>query len=466
MTGAALAATLVARGLDADELAAKRSLFELVLAHFDRLDRRGDHISTASGRSAHADAWWIPGRLEVFGTHTDYAGGHTLVCAVPRGFAVIARRRDDNLIHVVDALREQDVSLIAEEVRDGTRSTPVGWRRYVAAVLRRLTTNFPGVQLGADVVLASDLPRASGMSSSSALVVAVATALVEAGSLRSRVEWQRNIHGAHDEAGYYACMENGLSFGSLHGDAGVGTHGGSEDHAAILTGAAGHLSAFTFVPMRARDVVPMPPSWRFVLTPSGVAAQKAGIARDAYNRLADGTQTLLELWNQQSEQRANSLRAALVTTARGAIENDRVDQLRQLIARSDMSGWSSEGLVRRLDHFVREDSRTMDAVDAFRRGDRNRVGHFAAESQADAEMLLGNQIPETIALAARARTLGAFAARSFGAGFGGSVWALVDSDHAEEFARQWTADAFVAMPGPALMELTERSKQEKREKRE
>ncbi len=98
----------------------------------------------------------------------------------------------------------------------------------------------------------------------------------------------------------------------------------------------------------------------------------------------------------------------------------------------------------------------MEAVDAFRRGDQNRLGELAADSQADAETLLGNQIPETIALTARARKLGAFAARSFGAGFGGSVWALVAADRANEFARRWTPDAFVAMPGPRLMDLTQR----------
>ena len=456
MTGAALAAALVARGLDSDELAAKQSLFELVLSHLDRLDRSRDHRSASSERSAHVHAWWIPGRLEVFGTHTDYAGGHTLVCAVPRGFAVIARRRTDNVIHVLDALRGQDVSLVAEDVRDETRPTHLGWRRYVAAVLRRLARNFPGARLGAEIVLASDLPRASGMSSSSALVVGVATALVEAGSLRTRIEWQRNINGPHDEAGYYACMENGLSFGSLHGDAGVGTHGGSEDHAAILTGTAGHLSAFTFVPVRARDVVPMPPSWRFVLTPSGVAAQKAGVAREAYNRLADSTRTLLALRNQQSEQQATSLRAALKMDREETLDWDRVGQLQQLIFGSSPAGLSQEALVHRLLHFVREDSRTIESIDAFRRRDQARIGQLAADSQSDAEIFLGNQIPETIALASEARKLGAFASRSFGAGFGGSVWALVESDQAEEFARLWSPQAFVAMPGPALMELAQR----------
>jgi len=290
------------------------------------------------------------------------------------------------------------------------------------------------------------------MSSSSSLVVAVATALVETGSLRTRVEWQRNVHGAHDEAGYYACMENGLSFGTLDGDGGVGTHGGSEDHAAILTGTAGHLSAFTFVPMRARNVVPMPSAWRFVLTPSGVAAQKAGVARDAYNRLADRIQTLLELWNQESEQQAISLRAALKMDGADTLDWNRVEQLRQLIARSKAAGREQE-LMERLLHFVREDFRTIESIDAFGQSDQARIGQLADDSQSDADVFLGNQIPETIALAASARKLGAFAARSFGAGFGGSVWALVEADGAQEFAHTWSPQAFVATPGPPLLEL-------------
>jgi len=452
MTGAALAAALVARGLSREEQPAKQSLFDLVVAHLDRLGRASDRHATGSDPTASVHAWWVPGRLEVFGTHTDYAGGHTLVCAVPRGFAVAARPRTDHVVRVVDALREQDVSLIPEEVRDA--ATHSGWRRYVAAVCRRLARNFPAARLGVDVVLASDLPRASGMSSSSALVVGVATAVVEAGSLRTRREWERNIHNAHDEAGYYACMENGLSFGSLDGDGGVGTHGGSEDHAAMLTGTAGHLSAFTFVPMRARDVVPMPSSWRFVLTPSGIPARKAGVARDAYNRLADDTRTLLELWNGQSALPAGSLRAALKMETTERLDWDRVGRLQQLIIQSNSTRQAQELLVYRLLHFVREDFRTVESVDAFQRGDQSRIGQLAADSQSDAEIFLGNQIAETIALAASGRKLGAFASRSFGAGFGGSVWALVDSDRADEFARRWTPDAFVAMPGPPLVQLT------------
>lgn len=51
--------------------------------------------------------------------------------------------------------------------------------------------------------------------------------------------------------------------------------------------------------------------------------------------------------------------------------------------------------------------------------------------------MLGNQVPETNALTRIARELGAVAASAFGAGFGGSVWALVRTDQEESFKLEW-----------------------------
>jgi galactokinase len=459
MNSAALAAALVDRGLDPSERLAKESLFERTLERFSKQAAAGSPYVRSRGIDAEVHAWWVPGRLEVFGTHTDYAGGRTLVCAVPRGFAVLARARSDGVLHVIDARRHQDVTLNASGVERFLQSSPTGWRRYVAVVLRRLARNFAGASLGADIALASDLPSASGMSSSSALMVAVATVLVKVGGLAERAEWRNNITSTADEAGYYACIENGLSFGTLSGDGGVGTHGGSEDHAAILTAAPGQLSAFVFVPMRALATVGMRTPWTFVLTPSGVAAQKAGTAREAYNRLAEGTRVLLDLWNRELRPGVRSLGAALMSddiTLGSVASSAAVDRLRALIRRSSVHDWKPGNLERRLDHFIREDSRIPEAVEAFERGDSPRLGQLAADSQSDAESLLGNQIPETTVLPRTARTLGAIASRSFGAGFGGSVWALVERSRAEEFARRWTPDAFVAAPGPPLAELTGR----------
>lgn len=437
MTSGDLAASLVASGLDPAELPAKRSLFDLVLGAFG--DRAGRH-------EAPRYASWVPGRLEVFGKHTDYAGGRSLVCAVPRGFAFAAGPLPNGTLRVVDARRGESLTL---EPPDPERAPPpphTGWRHYAEVVAGRLARNFPGAATGADVAFASDLPRAAGMSSSSALVVGLAAALVRVSRIDERPEWQSNIHDRLDAAGYYACIENGLSFGTLEGDAGVGTHGGSEDHAAMVAGRSGHLSGFAFVPMRHIGSVRVPGDWRFVLAPSGVASEKTGAAQDLYNRLARGARLLLDLWN-GAESPCASLGAVLASSASAGA------RLRELVGRSAVPGWPPEALEKRLDHFMREDARVPEAVEAFRESDRARLTLSSEQSQADAETLLGNQVPATIGLTRTAREHGAFAACSFGAGFGGSVWALVDRAGAEDFASSWHPGAFVAEPGPRLTEL-------------
>jgi galactokinase len=59
---------------------------------------------------------------------------------------------------------------------------------------------------------------------------------------------------------------------------------------------------------------------------------------------------------------------------------------------------------------------------------------------------LGNQVPETVALARSARRLGAAAASAFGAGFGGAVWALVRTAAADDFLERWGREYLAAFP--------------------
>ena len=320
---------------------------------------------------------FVPGRLEVFGKHTDYAGGHSLVAALPRGITVSAARTDDGAVTVI------------EESTGTHLESP-----YAATVERRLRANFAGADLSCRIAISSDLPQAAGMSSSSALVIAIAEAIIACAGLEDTAAWRANIRTVEDRASYFACIENGAPFGTLAGDAGVGTHGGSEDHAAIVMGRPGHLHLFAFRPLRQLRVIPIPAGWTFVVIPSGVEAVKTAGARDAFNRLADP-------------------RA--------------------------MTG-------RRLQQFLAEDARVLDAADAFARADIARIGELAAASQRDADVLLGNQVPDTRELVARALAAGAAAASSFGAGWGGSVWALVPSNAAAGFlqnCQEWGQTPFI-----------------------
>ena len=404
-------------------------------------------------------AWWVPGRIEIFGKHTDYAGGRSLVAAVPRGFAIVAGPRDDGVVTASDVRWSASMEV---RVSDQDRRYH-GWANYVAVVARRLARNFPGASLGADVSFASDLPRAAGLSSSSALVVAISLALCRRGRLDERPEWRAAIRDRLDLGGYLGAVENGLTFHSLPGTIGVGTFGGSEDHTAILNSEPGAVGAFSYVPTRRDGRAPMPSDWRFVIATSGVEAAKAGAALGRYNRASLGTRALVDVWRQELGAGA----AADVGTLAAILAQDAgaEGRLREAIGRHRHLEFSQEDLSRRLTHFVAENGRVLPALEAFRSADLDAVGRLSFASQADAESLLGNQIAETSALAALAFECGAFAASSFGAGFGGSVWALVASAAAPDVGARWMAEyrrqfpahsaahAQVLWPGPAAVEI-------------
>lgn len=441
-----IAAYFEALGMTAEDAASRARLFAT-------LDAQSQPI--LDGRSE----WrrFTPGRIEIFGKHTDYAGGHSLLAAVPRGIALEARRRADGLVRVGDVFDGQVVTI------DPSQEAPAHYRglhRYIHVVGRRFFLNFPGCDLGTNIAIASDLPRASGMSSSAALVVGVALALIERAGLRGHEHWQQHIHTVQDLAWYLGCVENGLDYPGLPGAAGVGTHGGSEDHTAILACHTDRVSLYRFVPVTDLGDAPMPPDWTFVIASSGVQADKAGSVKDRYNRASNGVRALHAIWNRHAATPAPSLADALTSAP------DAVERLVRWLEPTPDGAFSVADLETRLRHFIRETARAPQAAIAFRDANRQVLGALSAESQHEAAELLGNQIPETILMARLAREVGAFASSSFGAGFGGSVWAAVPIADAAAFGEEWLrayrrqmpdlgqVPWFVARPGPAATAIT------------
>lgn len=430
-------------GMSAEDAESRARLVARVGAAFERL-----------AGAAPRWRWFVPGRIEVFGKHTDYAGGRSLVAAVPRGFAIAASPRDDGLVRVVDVRYDASTVIDPNDESGALR----GWASYVQVVARRFARNFPGAALGIDLAMASDLPRAAGLSSSSALVVGVGTALARRAQLAGRDEWRSEIKTVEDLAWYLGCVENGLDYRGLAGTAGVGTHGGSEDHTAIVACRAGCLSQYRFVPVAHQGDVTMPLEWSFVIASSGVHADKAGSVRDKYNRASLATKALLDCWNEAAPAPAGSLASALA-------EDGALPRLYELVASRSSGPYSATELGIRLSHFVAEDGRVPEAARAFALADARALGILSRDSQREADEWLGNQTPETRALAAAAFDTGAIASSSFGAGFGGSVWALIPSAEASRFAPVWLdeyrrrcpsvsgVEWFAARPGPALTEV-------------
>ncbi len=405
---------------------------------------------------------WVPGRIEFLGKHTDYAGGRSLVCTVERGFVVVAAARDDRLVRITDAVSSEQVEIEMSSTlapADGT------WANYVITVVRRIARDFPGPLRGADIAFASDLPLAAGLSSSSALVVATFLALADLNALGAHEEYRRAITNADDLAGYLGAVESGARFRTLEGDRGVGTFSGSQDQTAILCSRAGALVQYAFAPVRFERTVPLPQDHVFVIGVSGVLAEKTGAALDLYNRQARRVHALIDRWRRATG-RDDATLADIFASSPDALQRLRA------IVRAQAGGTASDAfdvsdLVTRLDQFAAEALEIIPAAgDALERGDLRALGELVDRSQRGAEVLLGNQVPETMHLTRSARSLGAVAASAFGAGFGGSVWALVRRDEVERFTACWQehyvarfpahvdrATFFVTSAGPAAMTL-------------
>lgn len=369
----------------------------------------------------------MPGRIEFLGKHTDYAGGRSLLCATEQGISVTARERGDAMLRITDMVTGQRAELPLGPDLEIPRGA---WVAYPATVARRLARDFGPLATGLDLDFSSDLPQDAGLSSSGALVVAVALALSDANRLPERAPWRGAIPDREALAGYLGSVENGRGFGPFAADGGVGTQGGSQDHTAILCSRPGMLMQYGWIPVHCERAVPFPPGYVIAVAVSGVEAAKTRAAMSLYNRLAEDAAELLRVWRDNSGRDDPTLFTAL-SSAPGA--------------RLELAGWLGghgrrEALMARLGQFSEECFDIIPAVgDLLEQRDVAGLGELVDRSQAGAERGLGNQVPETIHLQRSARTLGAVAASAFGAGFGGSVWAMVRADQAPAFLDAWSA---------------------------
>ena len=432
-----LAERLIQRGLNGPPAGAEARQFARAA---------GALLADGFAGEAAAIGLYVPGRIEVLGKHTDYCGGHSLVAAAERGICFVAVPRADALIRALAPdLRDACEFALAPDIVPAAGR----WSNYPMTVARRIAENFPGDLCGASIAYCGDLPPDAGMSSSSAVLTGMFLLISHLNDLPSRGEYRDNIHGNRSLAAYLGAVENGSSFGSLAGSSGVGTFGGSEDHTAILNAVAGALSRYSYCPVDFHENLRLSDEYVFSIACSGVVAPKTGTAREKYNRMARRAAAVLELWRRNTGRDDPNLAAAVASAP------DAAERFASIL--------TGEELTTRFEQFFAENFEIIPvACKALARDDMGEFGAQVDRSQELADTLLGNQVPQTVFLARTARQLGAEAASSFGAGFGGAVWALVRRDGAEAFAAGWAqryaeafctesqaASFFSTNPGPA-----------------
>ena len=298
-----------------------------------------------------------PGRVNLIGEHIDYHGLPVLPIALQRRVRVTFQPRADRRIHAVSG------SYGAREFEWTDDPAPVAhgdWENYLRAAARVARTFLPDDRVGIDSEIASDLPAAAGLSSSSALIVAILLALLRANGCRPTFEQLMEV------------LPDGEQF--------VGTRGGGMDHAASLASRAGCASLIGFNPVTIRHI-PIPEDWGFLVANSMVRAEKSGAAREEYNARRNATVTARE----------------------------------KIAAGEGLTPLEREAYL----HVTTEAQRVADAVAAIGRDDAATFGKLLLESHESLRDRLRVSCPALDRLVEASVDSGAIGARLTGAGFGG-----------------------------------------------
>jgi len=371
-----------------------------------------DSFEAAFGRQAEVIVR-SPGRVNLIGEHTDYNEGFVMPVATEQGFWVAASRRDDNRLSArTEALDQAGTWDLDEPV---PRLTGL-WSSYVRGVAAVLRSNGYLIT-GANLYVGGDLPVGSGLSSSAALEVGVAIALLTVADadtlLGDRVNLAHLCRKAENE---YAGVPCGIMdpFACLMG---------REDHAILLD---------------CRDIshqmIPMPADWRIVVLDTQVRHALAGTE---YAQRQRDCRLAVEQASKALGRGLKSLRDLDEVTLRSIA--DRLDERPR----------------RRARHVVTENARVLAAGQAFRSGDGRRVGELLYASHASLRDDYQVSCPELdLLVEIAAKVDGVYGARMTGGGFGGCAVAIATQAGAEGLQAAVAGNYNAVQVKPARVILT------------
>src|SRR5213592_4607888 len=340
-----------------------------------------------------------PGRVNLIGEHIDYCGLPVLPMALRQGVRIAFHPRSDRETRLVN--RDPRFAPSAFGVNASIPPAPAGdWGNYARAAAQALAQRFRDLR-GVDALVDSDLPIAAGLSSSSALVVAMALALMHANEVT------------------VAPLE--LMEFLARGERYVGTAGGGMDQAIILGARAGCASRIDFHPLRLTPTA-VPGDWQFLVAWSLVHAEKSGGARQAYNERTRQCDEARRLVAKRLGQPEDITYPALLAAA----------PVEQLLEVAGGGATLSGVLSRRFRHVVTEGTRVRQAEAAMAAQDLAAFGQLLDASHQSLRDDYEVSHPELDRLVELAREAGAAGARLTGAGFGGSIVALCRVERAPE----------------------------------
>lgn len=339
-----------------------------------------------------------PGRVNIIGEHVDYAGGVVVPFAIDRWCVAAAGLSAPAAAGGVATWRVEAIDLDERwEALDGEWRVQRGtWQSYVvgALTLARQALAVRGVRLAPmSIAITSSVPRGSGLSSSAAMIVAVAKAVegvAGAALTQSPLELARLCQRAENDFAGVPC--------------------GLMDHAASVLGREGCAISLSCREPETFEYVRVPEGLAWLVVESGVsralAAGKYGALREASDEAAR-VLGVRWLWDADVSALARFKGSARAHAAAAHTLEERDRVARVLAACEARNGAGDAALVQR------------ELISAHQ----------------SLSMILGVSCLELDVIVAAARKAGA-GARLTGAGFGGCALVAADAERAEAVTRR------------------------------
>jgi len=149
----------------------------------DNVELKNKFVDIYGGSVEGLRVFSSPGRVNLIGEHTDYNGGYVFPAAINLNSTIILRERDDRIIKLAATdLPDRVVALL--DSLDGYKS--LKWGNYqlgVADELQKAGYNL----VGCEMLFHDTVPLGAGLSSSAAIEVATAVALVTIGNEKANI---------------------------------------------------------------------------------------------------------------------------------------------------------------------------------------------------------------------------------------------------------------------------------------
>jgi galactokinase len=332
-----------------------------------------------------------PGRVNLIGEHTDYNDGFVMPCAIGFSTRVALSARPDRKL----VIRSEDFPEQFEFNLDRLPQRGAGhWCDYVLGVV--VTLQNAGYPVpGANLLVRGEVPMGAGLSSSAAVEVASALALM---SLNG------TIFPMPDVARICQRAENIF----------VGAKVGIMDQFASCLGKAGHA---LMLDCRSLDFqyIPLPDAVRLVICNSMVKHEHAGGEYNRRREECDEGVRILSKWYPEIR--------ALRDISVAELESHAADM--------------PPVIYKRCLHVVCEDQRVLDSARYLKQGDVKSFGELMGQSHISMRDLYEISCPEVDTMVEIAQHLPGFSGgRMTGGGFGGCTVNLVKSEDSETFAKQ------------------------------